>query len=810
MATKHTFKTTPLANPSSIICGPNYRFTVLTNRLLRYEWGPDGTFEDRASTFAINRSFPVPYFRVLNDDNPEEDLEIITEHFHLTYDKKRFSPGGLFVNLNAKYTDWGAPWRFGVDEDMNLGGTSRTLDNCDGRCAIGKGVLSKAGYTAIDDSGSMVFNEDGRMVARSGEGRVDGYLFCYGRDYKAAIRAFYAVSGKQPVLPRYALGNWWSRYYAYRQDEYIKLMDEFRQRGIPLAVAVVDVDWHLKDEGVPHAGWTGYTWNRKLFPDPEGFGRELHRRNLKMTLNDHPHSGIHSHEDSYEEMARFLGHDTKDKSPILFDPTSPEFVEASLAVVHRNLEQMGCDFWWIDWQQGSYSKVPGMDPLWVLNHYHYLDHGRDGKTPLILSRYAGPGSHRYPVGFSGDSVISWASLAFQPEFTATASNIGYGWWSHDIGGHLGGCRDDELVTRWVQLGTFSPILRLHSMDSRWMSKEPWMYRKEYEPVMSEFLRFRHRLVPFLYTQSIICSIEDEPLVQPMYWSYPEHEAAYLFPNQYLFGSELLIAPIVQSRDRRTNLGSVKAWLPPCQRYVDIFTGTVYDGDRQIVLHRRLEEYPVLAHEGSIIALDADASPRNGCLNPEALEVIVVVGRDGHASVIEDSRDDAVPDQDATAWSGRRRANIQFTQADGKLTAELTDRVWSFRFLALTTVPKDLRVLANGTERTDDVRITVETYPQTPSLVIQCPFTSEGKYTLVIELGCDPQLGLINHKPRLAHLVLDYQTEFEIKDRLWAVVENMTNAPLNVTLGDLVTSGYEAAIVGPIVEQLLADRRATRL
>ena len=99
----------------------------------------------------------------------------------------------------------------------------------------------------------------------------------------------------------------------------------------------------------------------------------------------------------------------------------------------------------------------------MLNHYHYLDSGRRGNRRLTFSRYAGLGSHRYPIGFSGDTVISWDSLDFQPYFTATASNVGYGWWSHDIGGHMKGTKDDELATRWVQLGVFSPINRLHSL-----------------------------------------------------------------------------------------------------------------------------------------------------------------------------------------------------------------------------------------------------------------------------------------------------------------------------------------------------------
>ena len=117
-------------------------------------------------------------------------------------------------------------------------------------------------------------------------------------------------------------------------------------------------------------------------------------------------------------------------------------MRAYFEVLHRALERQGVDFWWVDWQSGPYSRAAGIDPLWILNHLHFLDNNdttpRNGAAGLTFSRYAGPGSHRYPIGFSGDTVISWASLAFQPEFTATASNIGYGWWSHDIGGHFWG------------------------------------------------------------------------------------------------------------------------------------------------------------------------------------------------------------------------------------------------------------------------------------------------------------------------------------------------------------------------------------
>lgn len=218
----------------------------------------------------------------------------------------------------------------------------------------------------------------------------------------------------------------------------------------------------------------------------------------------------------------------------------------------------------------------------MLNHFHFVDNTLGGRRPLIFSRYAGPGSHRYPVGFSGDTHITWATLDFQPEFTATASNIGYGWWSHDIGGHYHGSHDEELTTRWVQLGVFSPIMRLHSSEKPFLRKEPWLFGVEPRSVISFFLRLRHRLLPYLYTMNVRSARDAEPIVQPMYWSHTEKQDAYSVRNQYFFGSELVVVPITAPSDVQTRLGRVKAWIPP-YRHIDIFSGVVYDG---YVKHRK--------------------------------------------------------------------------------------------------------------------------------------------------------------------------------------------------------------------------------
>ncbi|KAL4903140.1 hypothetical protein BDW74DRAFT_186465 [Aspergillus multicolor] len=784
----------------AVVQGPNYRFTLINERLIRFEWAEDGQFEDRASTFAINRNFPTPKFRVVNN----KELEIITDHFHLCYIKQKFSPESLIFHFSGKSVKYGTPWRFGTPTEFNLGGTARTLDGVEGRCDMGQGVLSKAGYAVINDSKSMLFDGKGFVAPRKTGERFDCYLFCYGRDYKTAIKALYAVSGKQPEIPRFVLGNWWSRYHAYHQDEYVQLMDKFRKHDIPLSVAVLDMDWHyVSDDRVPHAGWTGYTWNEKLFPDPGRFRDETHDRKLRITLNDHPHAGIHAHESAYEEMAHFLSHDTSDKNPILFDPANPKFMEAYFSVLHRRLEKEACDFWWVDWQQGPYSKILGLDPLWLLNHFQYLDSKENGRYPLIFSRYGGPGSHRYPIGFSGDT----------PEFTATASNIGYGWWSHDIGGHIRGIRDDELLVRWTQLGVFSPVMRLHSSSSRWMSKEPWLYGDECNEAMAEFLRFRHRLVPYLYTQSVLGSRNDEPLVQPMYWSYPNDNNAYKVPNQYYLGADLLVAPIVQPREWRTNLASVKAWLPPQGRFMDLFTGTIYDSSRGVTFYRSIKQYPVLAPEGSIITLDPRISPQNGCSNPSGPEVLILVGKDSQASVIEDSADDSFDDvdqSDSQTPNVRREWSIKFQQETGELTARIPAGNLILRFPGLHSVPQGFKVRIDDCHQGDGgVDVQLDRYCNMPCISVYFSgFDPRLPITFTIMLGPNPQLAVLDHSTRLEELIRGYQIEFSMKDKLWNAIEEGNGNPLSA-ISSLLALGYDEAIVGPLVELIAADGRSLR-
>lgn len=806
MAHRYTFPRQPRADPKAIVGGSKcqYRFTVLASSLIRYEWAPDRRFEDRASIFALNRLQPVPDFRCIDHD---DSLEIITSSVHLRYDKGPFNPSGLTCDIEGKFSQHGALWRYG-EQASTLGGTARTLDDINGRIPLGGGVVSRAGYASIDDSKSMLFDDNGWIASRRpGEDRIDGYLFAYGHDYRAAVQAFYAISGNQPLLPRWSLGNWWSRYHPYTADEYLALMDRFKSEGLPFSVGTIDMDWHLvHDKRVKGSGWTGYTWNRELFPNPEGFLKEMHKRNLQVTLNDHPAGGVRSFEDQYKDMAKALGHDTSNGDPILFDITNRRFCDAFFDVLHRNLEDQGVDFWWIDWQQGTHSRMPNIDPLWMLNHYHFLDNGLNERRPLILSRFGGPGSHRYPVGFSGDAHITWESLEFQPEFTATASNIGYGWWSHDIGGHLFGIRDEELSTRWLQFGVFSPIMRLHSSENPFITKEPWTFGMEARSIMDEFLRYRHCLMPYLYSMNVLSARDGEPLIQPLYWHYPEAKAAYKYLNEYFFGSELLVVPITSPNDPKTRLGSAHGWIPP-RRHVDIFTGVVYDGDRELSLNRPLSKYPVLAREGSIIPLDAASDLANGCPNPAAFEILIVVGADATFEILEDDGTGARLGETKIV-----KTTISFTQATGvvKITHSSPNssflpakRNWKLKFLACKTPHSGAPVTVSAAGHSHlQESIEIESKDGNSVLSLDSvPTAAE----VSIMIGKNPQLTVTDVEKHLFPIISKAQIEFEIKRDIWNIV--LSEAPVGVKAGGLCALGLEEKMLNALLEILLADSRS---
>lgn len=610
----------------NIMQGERWRISVLTSRLLRFEYQQDGSFEDHATLMAQHRDFPAVDYTA---ERIGEGVRVETADLIVTYDGAPFSSLGLSAHLKAEGTDW-----YYGKEIISYGGTVRTLDQVDGAIHLEDGLFAPDGFSAIDDSGTALLDAEGTLLEeRTPE--TDVYLFAYGRHFHEALRDYYTLTGETPMIPRYALGNWWSRFYRYTEESYKALMQRFEAEQIPLSVAVIDMDWHRVDDVPPEygTGWTGYSWNKEFFPDPARFLGWLKEHGLAVTLNLHPRDGIRGFEDMYPAVAERVGIDPASHRQVEFCLQDPTFREAYFQEVLHPYEEMGVDFWWIDWQQGLLMPGSRIDPLWLLNHYQFQDQEESGRRPMIFSRYAGPGSHRYPVGFSGDTITTWRSLDFQPYFTSTASNIGYGWWSHDIGGHMLGSMDTERLVRWIQYGVFSPIMRLHSSDNAFFVKEPWNLQEPYRQIVTEHLRLRHRMIPYLYTMNYLQYRDGRPLVCPLYYDNPEDGRAYQVRNGYAFGTELLVFPVTQPEDDSLRMAATDAFLPE-GRWIDLFTGKLYEGAQRRRLYRSLDTIPVLLKVGGIVPM-ADLADGNGLANPGVIDLYLGSGADGTFTMYED-------------------------------------------------------------------------------------------------------------------------------------------------------------------------------
>ncbi|MDE7313517.1 MAG: glycoside hydrolase family 31 protein [Eubacterium sp.] len=797
MKDTYRVETSPLALAENIIAGEKYRITMLTEGLVRLEYSEDGVFEDRATQMVFHRDFPKASYKVLETEN---GIRILTSRIQLQYNQEQFTSHGLSIQVVGNYSAYHSIWHFG-EPVYGLGGTARTLDEADGAVSLDHGVASRFGYSVVDDSRSQVLLEDGWIEPRK-KGIWDLYFFGYGHDYKQALRDFYYLCGGTPMLPRFALGNWWSRYYKYSEQTYMELMERFARENLPFTVAVIDMDWHIVDVDPQYgSGWTGYTWNKELFPDPARFLAWLHERGMHVTLNVHPANGVQAYEEMYEHMAKALGVDYEKKDPVFCDLADPQYLEAYFQYLHHPREEEGVDFWWIDWQQGSNSKIEGLDPLWILNHFHYLDNRRDGKRPLTFSRYAGPGSHRYPVGFSGDTVTTWESLDFQPYFTATASNIGYGWWSHDIGGHMLGYRNDEMVARWTQFGIYSPIMRLHSSNSAFNGKEPWRFQKDTELAMGEALRERHRMMPYLYTMNYRSYKNGIPLLLPMYYEHPEEANAYEVKNQYYFGSELIAAPITTPMIPRVNVARVTAWLPDGIWY-DIHTGMMYEGGRMLDLYRDLTSIPVLAKAGAILPFTEEIGGGQAGKNPGSLHIRVFAGADGSFSLYEDDNETcAYEDGECVVtrmyYVQAQQAVFTIEPAEGKTSLIPQERSYTVELTGfLPQAAQCVQVTADGS----DTAFTVKYDEKKQAVLVAVPKT---KITKKIRVCVEK--AYISTQNDVLQRCFDFLNQAEIgfvkKDRLYGIIQQESRVP--VVLAQLNAMNLEDGLYGALTEILTA-------
>ena len=706
----------PKADAKAVVTSGNARFTVLTPQLIRMEWSADGQFEDRATLTFVNRETPVPEFKVRES---RSKLTITTPALTLTYLKNgKFSD----KNLKAVFTLNGKEvvWTPGMENPQNLLGTTRTLDGADGsklKEPMEQGILSRAGWSLIDDSQRHVLTPDGSeweewIEARPEGDRQDLYLFAYGHDYKQALADYALVAGRAPMPPKYTLGYWWSRYWQYSDNEFVDLVNKLKSMDVPIDVLIVDMDWHEtwglrksnspKDEYGQRIGWTGYTWQKELFPSPANFLKWTENEELKVALNLHPASGIQPYEAVYDDFTKEYGWSEKGKS-VPFKIDERKWADAYFKTVLEPMERDGVDFWWLDWQQWKESKyTPGLSNTFWLNHtfFNHAERQNPGLRPFIYHRWGGLGSHRYPLAFSGDTYATWPMLAYLPYFTATASNVNYGWWGHDIGGHMfhktQKATDPELYTRWLQYGVFTPIFKTHSTKDPRIERCIWCF-PDHMFLMRDAIRLRYTLAPYIYNAARENYDTGVGMCRPMYYDYPESDKAYETPEQFMFGNDILATTITQPVDSITGLAPRTIWFPE-GAWFDCATGSMYEGGRTEELHYTLAENPHYAKAGSIIPMNP-ATVKNLQQPCDTLVLTFIPGGDGQLRHYED---DGMSQQYKTNYavttvSKKQEGNtvrVRISPREGSFAGASDNRSYELRFPAVFP-PKSVKV--NGKE-----------------------------------------------------------------------------------------------------------------
>jgi hypothetical protein len=495
------------------------------------------------------------------------------------------------------------------------------------------GPVSRAGYAVLDETGMAFYDPATQWLDRNIRPDYQNlFFFCYGRDYAEALRQFSMLCGKIPMPPRWALGPWYSCFAKLSAEDNQAIVAEFERQGIPLDVLIIDMDWHKNE-------WHGWDWNEELYPDLQGFFAWKKDAGLKIALNTHSEA-IHRGDGHFKKIRERLdlSEDASDPPGVRFrgepdcwtlDYADREVWQAIRDVCFRPNEQRGVDFWWLDnWQgyQDGYNSN-----LWI-NHlvarHLQEDHG---VRPLILGRYAGIGSHRYPAYFSGDTCSHWEVLKCLLDVNLKAGHVGMVYFSHDLGGFKGPCPgervpllDPELYVRWMQMGALCPVMRVHSDHG---IREPWKYGEHVLEIVRAAYELHARLVPYFYHLARDAYDTGLPLHRPLYFLFPEDETAYEVDDQFFLGDQLLAAPVVIAGGRR------KVYIPAGE-YYSLPYGEPLRGPTTIDRVFSLSQIPLYIRAGAIIP-QQQAARRIGTGLPDPLILAIYPGGSNELALYED-------------------------------------------------------------------------------------------------------------------------------------------------------------------------------
>ena len=618
---------------SSIIKGQKFRITILTDNLYRFEYNETGKFTDQPTELVWYRTFEKPEFAVKEDKGY---LEITTKYAQILYSKEKDFDSGKVnpaKNFSVKIRNSEKFWYYNHPEARNIGAPGYGIDEKNVAKAkklsdikLDKGLFSFDGFVSIDDSNSKIMLEDGTFVDKETKG-IDVYLFVYNDDFSKCVTDYFKLTGYPSLIPRFALGNWWYKNENYNDRSIANLVDSFRNNSIPLSVIMLNDTWHMLPELKKKYVTSGFTFNQERFSNPAAMINYLHSQGIRIGLPVNPFPGFYDIDALYDKAKAYLNADENGVIP--FNVLDPKTVDVYLKLFIHPLDNLNVDFYNI-----NYHDEKDKNNLSYLKHYELLDMGRSHEhRPMIMADNTSLASHRYSVLSSPAATVDWDGLKMYSLYNVMASNMGISWWSHDVGGFTGGVEDNELYTRYVELGVFSPILRLSSDKGKYYKREPWRWSIKTNTIVKEFLTLRHKLVPYLYSEAYKYSKNGDLLIKPLYYKEPMLYDDETFYKEYYFGSELLVSPIIKKKDYIMNRNIEKIHMPEGTWY-DFFSGKKYPGGKDYISFYREQDYPVFAHAGSIIPMGLNPN-MNDTNPPKDLEIHIFPGKNNTYHLYED-------------------------------------------------------------------------------------------------------------------------------------------------------------------------------
>jgi len=482
-------------------------------------------------------------------------------------------------------------------------------------------VMSSKNYSVLFDntaSGELDIgktNSDELLFKAQG-GRAS-YIMVLGENLEDTVRSTVALTGKQPLPPRWLLGNFASRFGYKSQNEVMDVIDAFNTQDIPVDAVVLDLYWFGKDiKG--HMG--NLSWDAATFPEPEKMISELRAQDVKTVLITEPFILTTSKQwDSAVANNALAQND--DGTPYTFDfyfgntGLVDVFSEAGqnwFWQYYEKLAAQGVAGWWGDlgepevhpddiqhmWQS---TKVSGAEVhnayghQWAKTVYNNLTALQPDTRPFVLMRSGFLGSQRYGmVPWTGDVSRSWGGLKPQVELALQMSVFGMAYTHSDLGGFAGGETFDlELYTRWLQFGTFSPVFRPHAQDN--IAPEPIFHADPVKSIARKFIQLRYDMLPYNYSLAFENALYGTPLMRPLAMAYGESD---WFENadSYLWGDALLVSPVTSANQ------TVWPTKLPEGVWFDFFSDTKYQGSQTVNYPLSQDNFPVWVKAGSFMPM----------------------------------------------------------------------------------------------------------------------------------------------------------------------------------------------------------------